>query len=103
MPEGVHRATAAVKVKRLLATVLGELLTEKWPASFVNCVGERMCVDGVRLFNGDVRMVSVKSRIISGGFYSSVCDYDAILNVFSARQTEGFVLREQRVYARLEF
>lgn len=40
-----------------------------------------MCVDGVYVFEGDVQMVSVKSRFKSGGLFSSLDDYSEALSV----------------------
>lgn len=62
-----------------------------------------MCVNGVRLFHGDVRVVFVRSGFISGGFCRSSEACDGALSVLIAWGTEGCVLCEQSVYAGLEF
>lgn len=54
--------------ERLLGRVLGDLFSGQCPASFMNCVGERMCAKGVRVLEEDVRMVAVKSGVIRRGF-----------------------------------
>lgn len=69
---GAERARAAAPADRLLAWVLGDLLSRKWPASFVNCLKERMCVDAVLVFVRGVRMVFVESELIFGEQYFSV-------------------------------
>lgn len=69
--EGVEKAGAAVPLGRSLAGVLVTLSKKKGLASFVNGVRERVCVDGVSVFNGDVRMQFVKPRFIDGGLCNS--------------------------------
>lgn len=42
--EGVERAKVALPVELFLGRVPGGLLSAEWLASFVRCVGERVCV-----------------------------------------------------------
>lgn len=73
--------------KRSLGRVLCELFSGELLASFVRSVKERMCLDGVPVSDGDVRMVFVMSALISGGFCSCLDDYDGTLSIPRAWQT----------------
>lgn len=46
--------------------MLDEPFSRKGLASFVDSVRKRMYVHGVRVFDGDERMIFVKSGLISG-------------------------------------
>lgn len=54
-----------------------------------------MCVHGVSVFDGDMRVLFEKSRFMSEGFFHSLDDHDGALGVFRACQNEGCVLCEQ--------
>lgn len=58
-----------------------------------------MSVDGVRVSDGGVRLVFVKSGITPGGFCSSLNDSIEACNVLRARRTGGCVMCEERVCA----
>lgn len=72
--EEVDRAGAAVPLERSLGWGLGELFREKWLASLLGFVRERMCADEVCVLDGDVRVVFVKSRSKNRRFCSSLHD-----------------------------
>lgn len=74
--EEVQRAKADGTAESSLCRALGELVSGEWLVSFVNCVGKRMWVDMVTVSDGDVRVVQVERRVISGGFFRSIDDYD---------------------------
>lgn len=82
-----------------LATVLGKQLIENWPFSFVSCVREETCADGVRMFDVIVEMAFVKSGFRSGGNHSSLDDCDGPYSVVRAWRTERCVLREKTEFA----
>lgn len=84
MWEGVERTEASVSDERSPERVLSEPLDRKWLAFFVECLRERMCVDGVGVLDGNVRIVFAKSGTISGGFRLSLDDYDAASIVLRA-------------------
>lgn len=66
----------------------------------MNYVKKRMCVDEIRLFQAAVRVVFVKSGLISEGLYPSLHVFDEALKALGAWQTEKRVLHKQRAYAR---
>lgn len=43
-------------------------------AIFVNWVREKICADGVRVFDGSRQMVCMISKLVSGGLFSSSDD-----------------------------
>lgn len=55
-------------------------------------------MDGVGVFDGEVRMVFVKSGCIRGDFCPSLDSFDGALIVTIASRVEGFVEHEQRAY-----
>lgn len=57
-----------MRVERSLARMPTEVFSEKCLASFVNCLIKRKCEDEVHLFEVDVRVASMKSRVKSEGF-----------------------------------
>lgn len=94
-----ERAATAVPDDCSPSTVLGELLGGKCLPSSVDCVKERMCVNRVRMFDGDVRVLSVGSELIGRELCSSLDDYHGVLSALRAWRTDGCVLREQTVCA----
>lgn len=72
--------------------MLAELYREQSLASFTNYVRELICVDGVRVFDSNVRMAFVKSRFICGGFFRSSDYYNIARIVIRPSRTEGCVL-----------
>lgn len=92
-----------MQIERSLCRVLGGLISNEWLASFADCLKDRMLVDPVRPFDGDVQMVSGKSRFKSIGFCFGVDDSGWALNVLRVWRTEECVLCEQRIYAGQEF
>lgn len=66
--EEADKSEAAVPVERSFAMVLGELFSGERLAAFVSGVRERMCVDGVLVFDEAVRMVFVMSGLMYGRF-----------------------------------
>lgn len=103
VPEEAERAGAGVTAEGSPSKKLVGLLGGGWLPSFANCVGERMCVDGLRLFDGDSRIVFVQSRIISRGVHFSLDDCDEALTVCRSWRTERRVPPEQRVFAGQKF
>lgn len=61
--EAAGRAESALTLEKLSGGVLAGLRGEKGLASFQKCVEKRMCVNGVLLCDGDVRMVFVRSGL----------------------------------------
>lgn len=90
-------------LKRSLARMLGEVLGGEWLALLANSVRDWMCVDTVHMLGQNVRLVSVKTGLISGEFFLSLDDYDETMNVLTDWRTKEFVLRERRVFACQEF
>lgn len=84
LAEAVDRAEAARTVEELLGEVLARLSGGKWVASLRKFLRERMRVERVHVFDGSVRVVSVKSGFIAGNFCSSLDDYDRALNAIGA-------------------
>lgn len=82
-----------------LGKALNRLLSGEWRALFVKCVGECICVDGVRVSDGGVRNAFVQLEYYSRGSCSSKNDYDWALKVLKAGEIGERVLREQKVYA----
>lgn len=102
LAKAVERAEAALDLESLVCRVLAWLCKWDLLASFAKCVREWMCVDGLRVIDGNVRMVFVKSSFIPEGCLSSLHDYDRALNIVRASTVEGFAKHERRVYADLE-
>lgn len=48
--------------------MLDEQLSVKWLTSFVSSVRDQMCVNKIRVLDGDVPIMLVKSGLVSGGF-----------------------------------
>lgn len=99
LPEGVERADAAARVEYLLCRFLAELFSAMWLAQLVSCERERMCVNMVRVFDGNVPMVFVKLELRSRGIFPSLDDYDGASTVLRAWRLKRCVLQKQRVYA----
>lgn len=78
---------------------LGELLSVEWLASSADCLKERACVDVIPVFDGDVRMVFVKSGFLTRGLPASSDSCDGGLNAARVWKTERSVLDEEKVYA----
>lgn len=68
MSESIQIARAAVPLTSLLGGVFGGPLRAYGLTSSANCVRERLCVDGVGVYDGDVHMVCVKSWWTSRSF-----------------------------------
>lgn len=58
-------------------------------------MNKRLCVNGVRVLDGDVRMVLLTLGITGREFCSSLDDYYGASNVLKARRPEDFVPRDQ--------
>lgn len=58
--------------------------------------------DGVRIFDGDMQMVFVESRLVFGDYRLSLRDYEKAVSVARASIVEGCVQREQRANASSE-
>lgn len=97
--ERAERAKAAVSAERSLGKVLSTLFNGEGLTSFVSCLDERILVDGVRVADEEVQMVSVRSGLISEVYFLSVDSYSEFLNVLRAWRTKECVMRKQRVYA----
>lgn len=100
---GAERASAAASVESLVSTVVGEEFGKESLASFLSCVIERLCVGRESVFDGDVQVMCMNFGFISGKFCPSLDDCDGALKAFSVWWTEGWALREKRVYAGQEF
>lgn len=61
--------------------VLDELLREQWLASSVSCEREKLCLNGLRVFDGDLCMVFVRPQVISEGFWLVLHGYDGAWSV----------------------
>lgn len=61
-----ERARATLPAERSLGIVLGKLFIWKRQTFLVSCVGERMWVDGLSVFDGDMHMLFVSSGLVSG-------------------------------------
>lgn len=64
-----------------------ELLTGERLRLFVNFVRELMCVNEEGMFDGDVRIVFMKSGLIDEGFVSSSTEQSEALRALRARGT----------------
>lgn len=83
--------------------MLAGLREGKRLASFPKCVEERICANGVRLFDDGVRMVSANSGIISEGFCCTPDKYYMALNEITASSVERGMECGQGIYANPEF
>lgn len=79
--DAAERSEAELTLEKLSGGVLAGLREEEGLASFAECKRERIFSDEVRVFDGDMRMVFVRSGFISGGFGSRLDDYDRSINV----------------------
>lgn len=95
--EGVERAEAVVRDEGSLGKLLGEPFRGKWMVSFLNCVKLKMCMNGIYVSDDDVRIVIVKSGLMSGELRFSLQGYDGTSNVLKTSETEECLLREQSV------
>lgn len=68
LEEAADRPEAALSPKQLFDEMLAGLCRGKGLVSSARCVRERMSVDGIRVFDGDVRVVFVRTGFVSGGF-----------------------------------
>lgn len=68
LAETIERAEAALTPDELFSGVLAGLRRYEGLASPANCVGSQMCVNGVCLFDGNLRVMFVKSWLSSRGF-----------------------------------
>lgn len=98
-PKEFEEQKQQLPARRSIATVLTELIGEMCRRLFANCVREWRLADVVRVSDGDVLMLFVKSEFIREEFYPSLDDNGGTLNVPRARGTEKGVMREERVYA----
>lgn len=83
----VERAGGAGELKSSLSEALDALFREERLTLVVNCLRERICAEGVRVSDGDVLMVFLKSEIICREPFPSSDSYDRALNVFKAWRT----------------
>lgn len=60
------RVGADLQLERSLATVLISLLQKISLSSFATCVPTRLCVDGGRVFNGNVRIMFLILHLVAG-------------------------------------
>lgn len=72
--KGAERGRAAVRAAPSLGRGVDELLSAILLAFFVKCLSSRMCVDVIRVFDGDVGTAFVNSVLVSGGFYPGLDD-----------------------------
>lgn len=72
MSAGVEKTRAAVPLECSLARLLGEPLSEKWLASFVNGVRERVSAHEVLVFDRDEQMLFVSSGLMRRGLFRSL-------------------------------
>lgn len=72
LTKAVGRARAALTILELLGKVLAELRVEERLVCLANCTREDMRSNGVRLFDGDARMVFVKSEFVTDPFRPTV-------------------------------
>lgn len=102
MTKTAERAKVALTVEDFFAgTVLRWAKGRSYSYS-TECVRERVCVDGVRVLDEDVRTVVVKSVFISGGSCPNLDDYDGSFNVVKAFSVKAYVKCAQRIYANPE-
>lgn len=90
----VQRAVAAVLAKRSIGRKLEKVLNGECPVFFVVQMRKRMRIDEARVFGGDLRVVLVKYRFISKGFYPNLVTYNEGLNALRDGRTERCVLLE---------
>lgn len=76
-----ERAEAALPVKTRLVGFLASFLVGFWPADFIKCVKEEICVDGIPVFGEDLRIVFVRSGSITREFFYSWDGNDVSLNL----------------------
>lgn len=74
-----QKSRSSLPVGMLLGTVLGKLSSGKKLAPLVNSVEEQMGVDGVHVFDRNVRMVFLKSAVVSRELCSSLHEYGGTL------------------------
>lgn len=55
-------------MERLLARMLGEMVSRGWRGLLLYCGRERMCANGVHVLDGYVRERFVMSGFVDGGF-----------------------------------
>lgn len=67
MSQGTERAEAAARSKPLLAMVLDRLLSGERPTSLVDCVRKNFCKHGMLVFDGNQRMVFLRTDFRSEG------------------------------------
>lgn len=102
LAQAVETAKAVLTLEESSGGVLAGLRREERLGPFARCVRDRMRMDGVGVFDGDVRKMFVKSEFLRGGFCLSLGDYHKALNVIRASCEERCVEYEQRVYVNLE-
>lgn len=81
MFEKVERARAPGPLEDYPIRVLAKLPKEKPLSSFFSCVRERRCLGEARVLDGDVRMTTVRSRSISGKFWSTLENGDGFFGL----------------------
>lgn len=96
--EEVQKAEATAPLEPSLGRIFGELFSTGWSRFFPKTLTERLCSDEVGVVDGDVRLMFVRSGLITGGFCSNLGEYDGALNILRVWPTERCVLREHRVY-----
>lgn len=92
---------STLTVRKLFGGALTRLREGQSLASFGKCVSDRLYGDRLRVFEGKMRMVFVKSRFISRRFCLSLGIYDRALNLAKEKSVEKFMQHEQRVSASL--
>lgn len=98
-----ERAEAAVLARRLLATVLSELVSGEWLPSFIKYARERTFVDETSLVAEHVRAVFAEFGLKSKELCSTLDDYDGAVVILRAWRAEIWELREQSVFTDQEF
>lgn len=88
LAESVERVKAALNVREMSGEVLAGPPKGKGLVSFAKCGRNGECVDEARVFDGDMRMVIVKSRCICAGFCPSLDGYDWALKLNAASGVE---------------
>lgn len=84
-----ERAKTGAPVESLLARVPGMVFSEKCLATFVSCMREWMCMEGLRAIDEDVHMVFVKCQLMSGKFCLSSADYSGALMYQESRSLKS--------------
>lgn len=87
LSDEVGRARVVAPMAGFRAKVFGGLFTEELLALIVNCVTERVCKEGICMFDYDVRMVFVREGFISGGLRPNLKDCGGALSTFEAWKT----------------